>query len=154
MIESIKILEIIDSYLEGSDKFLVDLKVKPGNKILVFIDGDHGIDIEDCVELSRFIESKLKSEEEDYSLEVSSAGAEAPIRLKRQYHRHIGRMFRIILTDKIQLRGQLLRVEPEGIVLNVQQTTTTDKGKKKIQWVEKYYPFEKIDEARIELSFK
>ncbi|HQQ01911.1 MAG TPA: ribosome assembly cofactor RimP [Bacteroidales bacterium] len=154
MIESIKILEIIDSYLEGSDKFLVDLKVKPGNKILVFIDGDHGIDIEDCVELSRFIESKLKSEEEDYSLEVSSAGAEAPIRLKRQYHRHIGRMFRIILTDKIQLRGQLLRVEPEGIVLNVQQTTTTDKGKKKIQWVEKYCPFEKIDEARIELSFK
>jgi ribosome maturation factor RimP len=154
MIESIKILEIIDSYLEGSDKFLVDLKVKPGNKILVFIDGDHGIDIEDCVELSRFIESKLKSEEEDYSLEVSSAGAEAPIRLKRQYHRHIGRMFRIILTDKIQLRGQLLRVEPEGIVLNVQQTTITDKGKKKIQWVEKYYPFEKIDEARIELSFK
>jgi len=154
VIDSFKILEIIDLYLEGSDKFLVDLKIKPGNKILVFIDGDHGINIEDCATLSRFIESKLNRDEEDYSLEVSSTGADAPIRLKRQYKRHIGRKFKIILTDKHQVRGELKRVEPEGIVLNIQETIITEKGKKKIHFIEKFFPFENIEEARIELSFK
>ena len=85
MIEKIKILEIVNNALDGSEKFLVNLKITPDNRIYVDIDGDNGITIDDCIELSRAIEGQLDREEEDFELTVSSAGADQPLKLTRQY---------------------------------------------------------------------
>ena len=64
---------IVGEWLEDKDYFLVDVTVSPDDKIVVEIDHAEGVWIDDCVDLSRFIESKLDREEEDYELEVGSA---------------------------------------------------------------------------------
>ena len=74
MIEKRTVCQIVEEWLEGKDYFLVEVTVSPDDKIVVEIDHAEGVWIEDCVDLSRFIESKLNREEEDYELEVGSAG--------------------------------------------------------------------------------
>ena len=74
MIDKNVVTRIVDEWLEGKDYFLVDVTVSPDDKIVVEIDHAEGVWIDDCVELSRYIESKLDREEEDYELEVGSAG--------------------------------------------------------------------------------
>ena len=74
MIEKKTVCQIVEEWLEGKDYFLVEVTVSPDDKIVVEIDHAEGVWIEDCVELSRYIESKLNREEEDYELEVGSAG--------------------------------------------------------------------------------
>jgi len=154
VIDNFKLLEIIDAYLEGTPFFLVELKVKTGNRIMVFIDGDQGVTIDDCANLSRYIESKLDRNVEDYSLEVSSAGADAPLKFKRQYPKHVGRTLRLKLRDNIELQGELTAVNESGIIVKTLEKQKTPEGKQKRVTVEKGLSFDDILEARIELSFK
>jgi ribosome maturation factor RimP len=154
VIDNFKLLEIIDTYLEGTPFFLVELKVKTGNRIMVFIDGDQGVSIDDCVNLSRHIESKLDRNIEDYSLEVSSAGADTPLKFKRQYPKHIGRTLQVKHNDNSEFRGELVAVNDKEIVLKILEKQKTPQGKPKRVLVEKAIPYEEILEARIELSFK
>jgi ribosome maturation factor RimP len=79
-----EITDLVNEHFAGSDKFLVEIFIKPINRIFIFIDGDHGVTISDCVALSRFIESKYDRETTDFELNVSSSGADQPIRLPRQ----------------------------------------------------------------------
>ena len=74
MIDKNIVTRIVEEWLEDKDYFLVDVTVNPDDKIVVEIDHAEGVWIDDCVELSRYIESKLNREEEDYELEVGSAG--------------------------------------------------------------------------------
>lgn len=155
VIDSLNILEIIHNYLEDKDIYLVEFKVKPGNRILVFLDGDQGVNIDDCAGLNRFLESKLDRSVEDFEIEVSSAGADAPIRLRRQYYRHIGRQFRFTLTDGSQLTGTLLKIVENDLTLSCMETTQLPSGKTiRKNASEKVIQFDQIKEARIELSFK
>ena len=78
MIEKKTVCQIVDEWLAGKDYFLVEVTISPDDKILVEIDHKEGVWIEDCVELSRYIESKLNREDEDYELEVGSAGIGQP----------------------------------------------------------------------------
>ena len=82
---------IVNEWLEDKEYFLVDIEVTPDNKIVVEIDHAEGVWIDDCVELSRFIESKLDREEEDFELEVGSAGIGQPFKVLQQYLIHIGK---------------------------------------------------------------
>ena len=86
-----EITRFINEHLAGTDMFLVEVFIKPVNRIYIFIDGDHGVKISDCVALSRHIESKYDRETVDYELNVSSSGADQPIKLPRQYIKNIGR---------------------------------------------------------------
>ena len=107
MITSSEIVNLVQEHLAGTEKFLVDVLIKPANRIYVFIDGDHGVTIADCVGLSRFIESKLDREAEDFELNVSSSGAEHPIRLPRQYLKNVGRSLQVKLSGDRELAGKL-----------------------------------------------
>ncbi len=122
MIEKIKILEIVNNALEGSDKFLVNLKITPDNRIYVDIDGDNGVNVDDCIELSRAIESQLDRDEEDFALDVSSAGADAPLKLTRQYIKNIGREVEAVMFDGEKLTGELTAADEESITLTVAGT--------------------------------
>ena len=82
--------KIVDEWLAGKEYFLVEVTVSPDDKIVVEIDHKEGVWIEDCVELSRYIESRLNREEEDYELEVGSAGIGQPFKVLQQYRNHIG----------------------------------------------------------------
>ena len=122
MIEKIKILELVNEALEGSDKFLVSLKITPDNRIYVDIDGDNGVTIDDCIELSRAIESQLDRDEEDFALDVSSAGADQPLKLTRQYLKNIGREVEVVTFDGEKSVGELTAADEERIVVRTAGT--------------------------------
>ena len=122
MIEKIKILELINNALDGSDKFLVNLKITPDNRIYVDIDGDNGVTIDDCIELSRAIESQLDRDEEDFALDVSSAGADQPLKLIRQYRKNVGRDLEVVTIDGERAEGTLEDASDEGIVIRTPGT--------------------------------
>ena len=125
MIEKIKVLELINGALDGSDKFLVNLKITPDNRIFVDIDGDNGVNIDDCIELSRSIESQLDRDEEDFELNVGSAGADMPLKLPRQYRRHIGRDLDVTTFDGEHMEAELIDADDEGISLRTHATKKT-----------------------------
>ena len=122
MIEKIKILELVNNALEGSDKFLVNLKITPDNRIYVDIDGDNGVTIDDCIELSRAIEGQMDRDEEDFALDVSSAGADQPLKLIRQYRKNVGRELEVVTVDGERAEGTLEDASDEGIVLRTKGT--------------------------------
>jgi len=84
MISKQKIEELVSQWLQGKDYFLVDIAISSDNKIVVEIDHADGVWIDDCVELSRFIEERLDRDEEDFELEVGSAGLGQPFKVEQQ----------------------------------------------------------------------
>jgi len=117
MIDKNKIAALVENFLEGSDKFLVDINIKPGNHIYVFLDSDREITISDCAEVSKYIESNLDRDIEDFDLRVSSAGIDQPYKLLRQYKKNIGRKVKVLLTDGKTFTGMLLSVSDDKIEL-------------------------------------
>ena len=105
MIEKKTVCQIVDEWLAGKDYFLVEVTISPDDKILVEIDHKEGVWIEDCVELSRYIESKLNREDEDYELEVGSAGIGQPFKVLQQYINHIGKEVEVLTKDGRKLSG-------------------------------------------------
>lgn len=119
MITTEGITELVNQYIEGTDIFLVEILVKPGNAITVHVDRPEGISIEECVKISRFLNESMDREVEDYSLEVSSPGLGGAFRVKQQYEKNIGRDIEVLYTDGIKVKGKLEKVGNEGIVLKV-----------------------------------
>ena len=149
MINRATIDKLADSGLEGSDKYVVDIQVKTSNIITVAIDGDTPVSIDDCIRLSRFIESNLDRDVEDYELRVTSFGADKPLKLNRQYKKNIGRNFKIVLDDDTQLTGKLEEADEEHIMIR-----TSGIKKKGGKPEEIKINFDDIKEAVIVLSFK
>jgi ribosome maturation factor RimP len=135
-------------------QFLVDVIVtakKGPGKVLVLLDGDEGINIDDCAEISRQLSKALDESsllDANYFLEVSTPGVDHPLRLKRQYPKHIGRTLKVKLTDKL-VEGKLVGMVEEKIVL--EQETGTGK-KKETTTIE--IPFGEIEKAFVMVSFK
>ena len=146
MIEKIKILELVQGALEGTDKYLVNLKVTPDNRIYVDIDGDNGVNIDDCIELSRAVESQLDRDEEDFELNVSSAGADSPLKLTRQYVKNVGRDLEVVMFDGKEAEGTLENADDNGIVLRT-------KGTKKQTPETLHLAYSDIKTARVVLKF-
>jgi ribosome maturation factor RimP len=115
MIDEGALLKLTEEYLSQSGLFVAELTVKPGNNIMVSIDGDKEVSIDDCVALARFIESSLNRDEEDYNLQVSSAGVDQPLKTLRQYTKNIGRRLGIDLADGGNITGKLVSADSEKI---------------------------------------
>ena len=125
MIDKFKVLDIVKDALEGTEKYLINMRITPDNRIFVDIDGDNGITIDDCIELSRTIENSLNREEEDFELNVSSAGADAPLKMPRQYRRHIGRDVSVETFDGNTVEGTLTTVDDNQFVIHIKGTKQT-----------------------------
>ena len=119
MIAKSKVIEIVNQWLEGKEYFLVDVIVTNDDRIVVEIDHADGVWIEDCVELSRFIEANLNRDEEDYELEVGSAGIGQPFKVLQQYINHIDKEVEVLALDGKKYRGVLADANEEGIVVTV-----------------------------------
>jgi len=117
MIDKLYILDIIDQALKGSEKFLVDLKITTDNRIYVSIDSDDAINIDDCVDLSRRIENSLNRDEEDFELNVASAGLDSPLRLPRQYKKNIGQELTVTTFEGETFEGRLTDATDTQITL-------------------------------------
>ena len=130
MIDNKKIEELVAEHLEGTDRFVVGIKVSNENLIQVFIDADSAVTIDHCVALSRHIEGNLDREEEDFELRVMSAGADRPFVMLRQYKKNIGRKIDVVLNDGKEVQGVLLHADDEKIEL--EEELMSKKGKRKI----------------------
>lgn len=124
---------LIDRGLEErSDLFLIDLKIGVGNKISVVIDGDNGVTVEDCMFMSRAIEHNLDREENDFSLDVASAGATSPLVNKRQYKKNIGRTLNVKAKSDAKFEGVLTEVDDDEVTLEWKAKEPKPVGKGKI----------------------
>jgi len=139
--------------------FLVDLRIKPTNNVKVFLDGDSGITIEKCVQVNRKLYRKLEEAatfpDGDFSLEVSSAGLDEPLKLLRQYKKNIGRLVEVQLQDGTQKEGQLKDVSNEGIVLEITSVKPSN-GKlpsKKKEISSQSFLFNNIKSTKIQIVF-
>ncbi|MCB2219400.1 MAG: ribosome assembly cofactor RimP [Bacteroidetes bacterium] len=148
MLDKTKIESIVNDYLQGSDKFLVGIDLSSTNVIDVFVDGDEGISIGECVKISRLIESAFDREEEDYELRVSSPGLDKPFKLLRQYKKYIGRDVRVEKTDGSKLKGKLLDADESTIKLEKRV------GKKGENTMIEAISMADIKAAKPEISFK
>ena len=144
-----EITDLVNEKLAGTDKFLVDVFIKTGNRIYIFIDGNHGVTISDCVEMSRYIESQYDRETLDYELNVSSAGADQPIRLPRQYLKNIGRSLQVKVSEESSITGNLEAVDENGITVLV----PGDKKKKTVAET-LHLRYDEIMESKVIISFK
>lgn len=117
---------------ERSDLFLIDLKIGADNKISVVIDGDNGVTVEDCMFMSRAIEHHLDREEDDFSLDVSSAGATSLLVNKRQYKKNIGRILDVKAKPDVKIEGILTEVSDDEVTLEWKAKEPKPVGKGKI----------------------
>ncbi|MBO6126137.1 MAG: ribosome assembly cofactor RimP [Bacteroidaceae bacterium] len=130
MINKATVQQAVEEWLQGKDYFLVDINISADDRIVVEIDHADGVWIEDCADLSRFIEERVSREEEDYELEVGSAGLGQPFKILRQYEIHVGKEVETLAKDGKKYRGTLLSVDQEGFELGVMQKVK-EEGKKR-----------------------
>jgi ribosome maturation factor RimP len=149
-----KIKEIANAWLQ-EDLFIVEV-VFSGKKIparlLVLVDGDKGVTIDQCAELSRHLSEQLDSTnliESAYTLEVSTPGLDHPLKLKRQFFKNVGRQFKVHRTDKKIETGKLIEANEDRLLLEAE----VKEGKKKEIRV-KEIPFSEIEKAFVQVSFK
>jgi len=130
MISKDFVKNIVLSVTGSTTIFVVDVKVNSVNKISVEVDKPEGITIEECVNISRDIESGLNRETEDFELEVSSPGLTEPFKVIEQYRKNCGRQVDVVKRDGQKINGLLQHTDDEGIILDV-KTKIREAGQKR-----------------------
>jgi ribosome maturation factor RimP len=155
LITEAQIRELVEEKIAEMDYFIVSVSVSASNSIRVEIDGDHGVKINDCVAISRHIESNLDREQEDFELVVSSAGMDQPFKILRQYQRYYGRMVEVKVKGGEKIKGKLLSANDEQVELEVSEKKKVE-GKKKKELVteERVIPMDQVNETKVVISFK
>lgn len=149
-----KVKSLLDKALEEHPSlFLIDFTVGGDNTIKVVLDGDNGVNLQDCMDISRAIEHNLDREEEDFSLEVTSAGATSPLKYPRQYKKNIGRKLKV-RTAAQELEGTLVQTSENNITLEWKAREPKPEGKGKVTVQKKQdIAFSDIKEAKVILKF-
>lgn len=149
-----KIREVAEAALDGTDRFVVDVKCSPANEIEVVIDADSSVDLDACVELSRKIEEAFDRDVEDYELSVFSAGVGQPLKLLRQYYKLVGESVEVLLVSGVKMLATLKEVSPEGITLSYTERRLVEGKKRKVEVeVEEFHLFSQIKWVKEYLDF-
>ncbi|MCF8229293.1 MAG: ribosome assembly cofactor RimP [Bacteroidales bacterium] len=151
MIEANEIEKIVREKLEGTPFFLVSIKMKPGNVISVYIDGEDEVSIDDCVKLSRHIESFYDRDMEDFELNVSSAGVSHPFTDPRQYKKYLGRNVQVLLKDGRKFKGKLSDYQEDSIKVELE---LSKKQKKEKMAPVQEFKLSDVKETKGSISFK
>jgi ribosome maturation factor RimP len=150
MITEKQITSLVEEFVRDTGLFLVDLNIRTGNRIAVFIDGDNGITVDDCRAVNHFLEEKLDRETNDFDLTVSSAGADRPLKFPRQYKKNVGKELEILCETGEKLTGIVISADEQGIVIRTSET----KSKKESAGTTLELPFSGIKSAKPVISFK
>ena len=147
-------LERIDELDKGL--FIVEIKVSSSNVIQVEIDAEEGnVAIEDCVSVSRNIEHNLDREQQDFELQVSSAGLDKPFRVTKQYIKNVGEDVKVKLNQGGKLEGQLIEANEEHFVVETTRKERLEGKKKKETIIEQHkLSYDEVKETKIVISFK
>ena len=115
MINKEQLVILCEEALAGTDRFLVEVKVKPNNVIEVYIDSDTAVNIDHCAELNRFVESKLDRDVEDYELSVLSWGLTGAMKLDRQLRKYVGKDVEVKTKETGKQQGKLVGFDDEKV---------------------------------------
>ncbi len=146
MISAKEIAQTVENFIAGSDIFLVDVSVTPGNEIEVLVDKPSGLDIEECVSISRAVEAAFDREKEDFELTVGSPGLGEPLKVLPQYHKLLGKEVELLLKSGIKLVATLLDASAEKIAVEYTKMEAVE-GKKRKQAVTRTQEL-KLDELK------
>jgi len=155
-----KLTALFEARFAPEGYFVVEIKTPPPNKIQLFVDGDNGITVDKCAEISRYVESFLDSEGwvgERYVLEVSSPGMDKPLKLLRQYKKNLGRKVEVVLTDGAMKRGMLKAADEEKIILESEAGKKKRPGRHRTAGTANdllEIPFGNIKRTKLSFSFK
>lgn len=155
MIDKNIVRRLVDEWLEGKEYFLVDIQISPDSKVVVEIDHADGVWIEDCVELSKFIEENLSRDEEDYELEVGSAGLGQPFKVPQQYINFIGKEVEVLDHDGRKVSGVLKSVDGNKFVVSVNEKVHEEGKKRPVKMdVDHEYDMNEVKYTKYLISFK
>ncbi|MDO4159495.1 MAG: ribosome assembly cofactor RimP [Prevotellaceae bacterium] len=155
MIDKNVVRNLVDEWLKDKDYFLVDIEISQDDKIVVEIDHADGVWIEDCVQLSRFIEDRLSRDEEDYELEVGSAGLGQPFKVPQQYMNFIGKDVEVLDADGKKYKGLLKAVEGNEFTVTVSEKVKKEGAKRPVLTdVDHTFGMDKVKYTKYLISFK
>ena len=135
-----------EAVAERTDLFVTEVKVKPDNTIYVFLDGDHGVQVEDCITVSRHVEHHLDRDRCDFELNVSSYGIGRPLILLRQYRNAVGKTLSVKLADGSKVKGVLLEADEKRLKIEIPAV-------KKQPALMQEISMEDVKEAKVEVTF-
>ena len=154
MIDKNEVKRIVDEWLVDKDYFLTDLTISTDNCIVIEIDHAQGVWIDDCVTLSRFVENALNREQEDFELEVGSAGIGQPFKVQQQYLNHVGDEVEILLFTGEKHKGMLTAANETGITLTTQEKRKEEGEKRpKLRDVVYEWKHEAIKQTKLVIHF-
>ncbi len=144
---------LAECLLEKSSIFLTELVITDAFKVIVSIDGDDGVALQDCIDVSRYMDAHLDREEQDYSLEVASVGVGSPLKLVRQYKKNVGRTL-IVKTGTETIEAELVEATDDFVILSweAREPKKIGKGKETVQ-KELKLPYGNIKEAIVTVTF-
>ncbi len=149
-----KVIKVLNKSLEEKPElFLIDIVITENFKIIITIDGDNGVILQNCIDISRSIEDNLDREEQDFMLEVASAGVSSPLKLIRQYKKNVGRTL-IVKLENEKFEGKLIEANEKFIILTweTRESKKIGKGKETVQKT-KEIPYNEIIEAIVTITF-
>lgn len=151
MITEPRLIKLIEAHFAAGEIFLVDVVIKTGNRISVYIDGDRGVNIDVCRELNHFLNESLDRDSEDFDLTVSSAGVDRPLKFPRQYKKNIGNGLDVVTKTGEKITGVVLSANETGIELEI---TPLKKPKKDTEIKIVSLNFSDIKSAKEVITFK
>ena len=155
MIDKNVVKKLVDEWLQDQEYFLVDIEISPDNRIVVEIDHADGVWIEDCVALSRYIEERLSRDDEDYVLEVGSAGLGQPFKVPQQYVNFVGKEVEVLDADGIKVKGILKAVDGNDFTVGVEEKVKVEGKKRPVKMeVDHVYQMDKVKYTKYIISFK
>jgi len=155
MIDKDIVSRLVEEKLASSDNYLVDVEIGSDNRIVIEIDNDKSVCIDDCVELSRYLEEHLNRDAEDYELEVGSVGITSPFKKLRQYVKNIGKEIEMQLKSGTKFMGVLKSADENGAIITVKKSVKPEGAKRKVTVEEdQFYPFDEIKYTKYLISFK
>lgn len=153
MIEKQRIIDIVEEHLKDSDLFLIEVKVSGRNKIMIFLDGDNGVPISSCVQVSRHVESQFDRDVEDFELDVSSVGVDSALRMPRQFIKNIGREIAFEDSEGRKVKAKLLNAGDAGFTIEKQLPKKKKKDAPQEDPVQTL-SYEAAKDVKVQVSFK
>ena len=155
MIDKNKVQQCVEEWIQDKEYFLVEVSVDKNNKVIVEIDNKEGVWIDDCCDLSRFIEEHFDRDVEDFELEVGSAGIGQPFKVEQQYINCIGKNVEVLAADGKKMEGVLKSVDGRQFVVTVSEKQKVE-GKKRPQLVEveKEFSMDEVKYCKYLINFK
>lgn len=156
MIDEQSLRDFLNGRLEGTPYYLIDVKREPGDRYVVEIDSDEGVDIDYCAELTHAVDEAFPrdTDADDYELEIGSAGLTSPFKVRRQYDKNIGQDVEVLTRDGRKLHGMLAEADDEGFELETTVKERPEGSKRPVEVSRRErFAYTDVKSVRCELKF-